>query len=104
MPGILISAIRQAGQGRSPEPRKFSAESNTDAAKPWDSNMRCKASRTALSSSTIAINGPIGARPAFAYERRYSGRGCPIDRSCGHKASNKETEPSLLGEIGRAHV
>src|SRR5712691_8254983 len=76
MPGIRTSAIRHDAPLGSAELRKSSAEANTSAVKPCDRNMRCNASRTALSSSTIAISGSIGAPAAVA-----SAEDIPVSRA-----------------------
>src|SRR5260370_8157592 len=76
MPGIGTPAIRHDAELGSAELRKCSAEANTEAVNPRDRNMRCNASRTALSSSTIAISGSIGTRLAVA-----SAQDTPVGRA-----------------------
>src|SRR6266702_8879094 len=60
MPGILTSRIRQDALCAFARLKNCSADPKTEVANPYARNRRCRASRTALSSSTIEISGSIG--------------------------------------------
>ena len=60
MPGIRMSATRQATLARLAEPRKLSASSNVAVENPAAFSRSCVALRIDLSSSTTAMSGPSG--------------------------------------------